>query len=118
MPKFFGFLIAGGVATIFNFTVFAILLWLGTGPYFSSATGYLSGIAVSYLINTRLVFTTGARPRVFTYYFIYLLALMLQLSLLTVLLFVGVSPLPANSMAIVVIVVVNYLVMKKLVFKD
>ena len=118
MSKFFGFVFAGGVATLLNFTVFVLLLWIGVGPYVSSATGYLSGIALSYLINTRMVFATRTRPSVFAYYFIYFLALMLQLCLLYALLLFGVNPLAANSIAIAIVVVVNYLVMKRFLFRQ
>jgi putative flippase GtrA len=118
--KFAGFALAGGAATILNYSVFLVLLNLSVDVLLASAAGYISGILLSYLINVRFVFreTTVSLGGVLRYTVIYLLALPLQLGLLSLLLSQGVPAEIANALAIVVVLVVNFLVIRRFVFSS
>ena len=118
LRRFVGFVAAGGTATILNYTLFALVYWLGVNYLVASAIGYVSGIALSYAINKLLVFTDSQhRPRQFVRYTaIYLVALAAQLGLLEIGVRLGCDPLIANAIALVIVVVGNFFVIRRFVF--
>lgn len=116
MKKLAGFVFAGGVATAFNYSIFLILLSLGWNPSLSSAVGYVSGIGVSYSINKKFVFAASKKSSFWKYSIAYLFALASQLILLNILVWSSVEVRLANAIAIIIVVFLNFLVMKKFVF--
>jgi putative flippase GtrA len=118
LGRFVGFVAAGGTATVINYALFALLYWAGMNYLLASAIGYVSGIAVSFTINKLFVFTDAkTRPRQFLRYTaIYLVALVAQLGLLEIGVRVGLDPLVANAIALVIVVVVNFFVIRRFVF--
>ena len=120
LGRFVGFVAAGGTATVINYTLFAALYWAGVNYLLASALGYVSGIAVSYTINKVLVFTdstTQTHPFL-RYTAIYLVALAVQLGLLELGVRLGFDPLIANAIALVIVVVMNFFVIRRLVFSS
>ena len=117
-PRFIGFVLAGGSATLVNYFVFLGLLSLGINYLFASGVGYVTGIGVSYVINKAIVFrqSGGARAQFARYVGAYLVALCAQLGLLWVLVSSGIIAEIANAIAISVVVVLNYFVVRKFVF--
>ncbi len=118
LAQFMGFAVAGGVATVVNYTLFLLLYSAGISYLLASAVGYVSGIAISFFINLRLVFRPEERSRgIFARYAVaYLLALFVQLGLLELLVRVGLIPELANAVAIVVVLVGNFFVIRRWVF--
>lgn len=118
--RFVGFLLAGGTATALNYAVFVVLLLAGVHHLAAATIGYLTGIALSYAINLRLVFRDAVtlRARVPRYVAAYLAALVLQLALLEALVRGGMVPLVANALALLVVVTLNYLAISRFVFPD
>jgi len=118
LRTFVGFVVAGGVATVINYGLFASLYWLGVNYLVASAIGYVSGIAVSFTINKLFVFTdsTGTRGQFLRYALIYVGALAVQLALLEVGVRAGLDPLVANAMALIIVVIGNYFVIRRFVF--
>lgn len=116
--RFVGFALAGGAATILNYTVFISLLLADVHYLAASGIGYVSGIIVSFGINRRLIFKArgAAAPQLVLYTLAYGLALVAQLALLEVLVRLGLMPMIANGVALLVVVVANYFVIKKFVF--
>ena len=119
LQQFFGFLAAGGTATLLNYAFFVFLYWLGTGHLLASAAGYVSGIAVSFTINKRLVFQAGTShdgelPRYVT---VYLLALVLQLGILELGVQAGGNPLMTNAIALAIVVMVTFFAIRRYVFR-
>lgn len=117
--RFGGFLVAGGAATVLNFAIFAVLLWLGSGHLVASAIGYVTGIALSFTINRRFVFQARTRrvSQLFRYVAIYLLALLMQLSLLSLGVQAGGDPLAVNAIALLIVVSVTYIAVRFMVFR-
>jgi len=115
---FIGFILAGGTATVINYGLFAGLYWAGANYLVASAIGYASGIAVSFTINRFLVFTESSRGshQILRYTLIYLGALGVQLALLELGVRAGIDPLIANAIALVIVVIANYFVIRKFVF--
>lgn len=115
---FAGFVAAGGTATIINYTLFAFLYWAGLNYLLASALGYVSGIAVSYTINKFIVFRESTRPahQFLRYTAIYLVALGVQLGLLELGVRLGLDPLIANALALAIVVIMNFFVIRRFVF--
>ena len=118
--RFVGFVAAGGTATVINYTLFALLYWAGVNYLLASALGYVSGIVVSFTINKLLVFRGSEKqPRQFLRYTaIYLVALGAQLGLLELGVRWGLDPLIANAVALVIVVIANFFVIRRFVFAD
>jgi putative flippase GtrA len=91
-------------------------LSLGWNPSLSSAIGYVSGIGVSYFINKRFVFAASKKASFWKYSIAYLFALGSQLVLLNIFIWVSVEVRLANAIAIIIVVFLNFLVMRKFVF--
>ncbi len=117
---FIGFVAAGGAATVVNYSIFASLYWAGMFYLVASAIGYVAGIAVSFVINRRLVFrSSGSKAKeVPRYVLAYLAALAVQLLLLEVLVRLGLDPLIANAVALAIVVVLNFFVIRRVVFRS
>ncbi len=118
LGQFVGFIVAGGSATAVNYSLFAVLYWWGVNYLMASTIGYLSGIAVSFTINRLVVFkNSGNRPhQLLRYTLIYLGALAVQLGLLETGVRLGLDPFIANAIALVIVVVVNFFVIRRIVF--
>lgn len=111
-------MIAGGTATVLNYLVFLFLLGQSVHALLASAIGYVSGIAVSFTINKFLVFSESTKPSFLRYAIVYLSALALQLALLAALIAGSLPAETANALAIMIVVVINFFIMKKFVFRD
>lgn len=116
---FVGFIAAGGTATVVNYALFVALYWGGVGYLVASAIGYVAGIAISFVINRRLVFRSrgSKRQEVPRYVIAYLGALVVQLTLLEVFVRLGLDPLIANAVALIIVVVLNFFVIRRVVFR-
>lgn len=113
-----GFVAAGGTATVINYALFATLYWVGVNYLLASALGYVSGIAVSFTINKLLVFRDSAKRsgQFLRYTAIYLVALGAQLGLLELGVQLGLDPLIANAIALMIVVLANFFVIRRFVF--
>jgi putative flippase GtrA len=118
--RFLGFVVAGGIATVVNYTIFAVLLLAGLHYLAASAIGYVSGIVVSFIINRRYVFRSIAAPgpQLVRYAAAYGVALFAQLALLELLVRLSIPPLLANGVALVIVVIGNYFLVSRVVFPD
>ena len=118
LGPFVGFVAAGGTATVINYALFVLLYWAGMNYLIASTLGYVSGIVVSFTINRYLVFRDSEKqPRQFLRYTaIYLVALVAQLGLLELGVRLGLDPLVANAIALVIVVIANFFVIRRFVF--
>lgn len=118
LKQLLGFLVSGGVATVLNYCVFWFALSQSLEPLVASAIGYVSGIVVSFTINRLFVFRRSVRPSFVKYALVYFGALCIQLIALSAFLALGLRPEIANGIAIILVVIINFFVMRKLVFSD
>ena len=114
--RIIGFVLAGGVATVLNYGIFLFLLALEFHLSLAAAIGYLSGIVVSFAINRYFVFKGSKRSSFAKYALAYLMALGGQLLLLNALVALGLVPEIANALAILVVVFLNFFLVRKLAF--
>ena len=114
--RLFGFIAAGGAATLVNYGFFLFLLSTSVHHTPAASFGYVSGIAVSYLINRFVVFRESKKSSFVRYSIAYLGALVIQLLLLNALVSFGIGAEVANAIAIAIVVVVNFFVVRKFAF--
>ena len=114
--RIFGFIAAGGAATIVNYGLFLLLLSASVHHTPAASIGYVSGIAVSYLINRFIVFRKSKKSSFVRYSIAYLAALVIQLLILNALVTFGIVAEVANAIAIAIVVVVNFFVVRKFAF--
>jgi putative flippase GtrA len=114
--RIFGFVFAGGTATILNYGIFLTLLNSSVNYTLAAGAGYVSGVMVSYLINRFFVFRHSKRANFLKYLFAYFVALAAQLTLLNLLVLLGLPPELANAIAIAVVVILNFFLVRKIAF--
>ena len=116
--QFFGFVVAGGFATVLNYGVFLLLMSIDISYLMAASVGYVSGIVVSFSLNRLVVYRSAQAVglQFARYAGIYLVALGGQLIFLAMLVRGGLEPLWANAIAIVVVVVLNFFVVRRFVF--
>ncbi|MFH1424495.1 MAG: GtrA family protein [archaeon] len=114
------FVIIGGLSTIVNYGLFALLFTLvGVHYLFAAGVGYVSGVMFSYAFNTKYTFRKKIGKTVFTYFLSYGVTLVMSLSLLMFLkVSLGIDPLIGNILTIGCITFVNFASCKFLVFNE
>lgn len=115
---FIGFVAAGGIATIVNYSLFLVMYFQGLNYMVASAIGYMSGIALSFVINRKLVFRSRGKTahESLRYALAYGVALGAQLALLEIFVRLGLDPVLGNAAALVLVVFVNFFVIRRFVF--
>jgi putative flippase GtrA len=106
----------GLINTAFGYGLYAFLVWLGLNLYLAQITAQILGAGFNYLTFGKLVFRgTRSNPAAFAgaYAFNYLLALAF---LATAHRFIA-SPYVAGFVAFVAVAGINYLVLKRFVFR-
>ncbi len=113
------FLIVGGFTTLLNYAIFAALFFLGLNYLVASATGYVTGFLIGFILFRQFTFRSESswKKQLPMQVVVYGISLLLNLGTLWVLAeAIGLSPLLANLAAIGVSTVTNFLGMKFLVF--
>jgi putative flippase GtrA len=116
--QFVGFVVAGGLATAVNYGLFILLLSLDLNYLAAASVGYLSGIVISFFLNRILVYRSSQpiSAQMSRYFLAYLAALVAHLGALEGLVRIGLSPEIGNAVAISVVVVLNFFVVRRFVF--
>lgn len=106
---------AGAINAAFGYGLFALLVWTGLGMYFAQALAHMLGVAFNYLTYSRHVFrnTPSARLRFIGSYVVNYGVSLVFLALVS--LFVA-NPYAAGPASIVLTSMVNYFILKRLVF--
>lgn len=112
------FLAVGGLSAAVDGGVFLVLSWLGVFPVLASAISFMSAFAVNYGGNRRLVFRAAGSGSLWRYITLVIVNLGLSAGLVALGILVGLSPVAAKVVSIIVIAAVNYVVMRTWVFRD
>ena len=107
---------AGIVNTAFGYGIFALFIWMGMNLYLAQITSHVLGMIFNYFTYSRHAFAghTATKTRfVLSYAGNYLLGLA---TLWGIAIFIP-SPYLAGFIATVIVSLVNYLVLKRLVFR-
>jgi putative flippase GtrA len=111
------FLTVGGLSAAIDAGGFLLLSWLGVPPVLASAIGFMSAFVVNYGGNRRIVFRTAARGSLWRYVTLVIVNLGLSAGLVALGIALGLVPVAAKAVSIVVIAAFNYAVMRLWVFR-
>lgn len=110
------YLVAGVVNTAFGYGLYAGLIWLGLDRYVAQAIGYALGTGFNYLTYSRHVFTDAA-PAKARFVASYAVNYLINLAGLKVASHAIPNPYAAGAMTTLGVVALNYLVLRRLVFR-
>jgi putative flippase GtrA len=110
------YLAAGVLNTAFGYGLYAGLLWLGLGRYGAQAMGYVLGTGFNYITYSRGVFR-DAGPAKLRFALSYAGNYLVNLAGLAIVSHFIANPYWAGAVTTMGVVVLNYLVLKKLVFR-
>lgn len=111
------FLIVGGLSAAIDAGVFVVLTWLGVPPVLASSISFLSAFVVNFKGNQQLVFRVKSnRWQLVRYIALVLVNLGLSAGLVALGVVVGLDPLLAKAISMVLIAVFNFVAMRFWVF--
>lgn len=106
---------AGIVNTAFGYGLYALLVWLGLPVFAAQLVAHFVGVAFNYFTYSRFAFpdATAARLR-FTFFYVF--TYLLGAAMLAVALQFFASPYVAGFVAVVVMSILNYIILRQFVF--
>lgn len=110
------YLVAGVINTAFGYGLYAGLLWLGLGRYGAQAIGYVLGTGFNYVTYSRGVFR-DAGPAKLRFALSYAGNYLINLAGLALVSRLVANPYAAGAITTMGVVVLNYLVLRRLVFR-
>lgn len=114
--EFIRFYQAAAINTLFGFSAYALLVWLGLNLFISQAIAHVLGVVFNYFTYSRHVFA-GRQPAKAKFLVTYVLAYFANLfALIVVSRFIS-SPYLAGLMSAIAVSMANFVVLKFLVFK-
>ena len=117
---FIKFCIVGTISTIFNYTLFYVMLTLlNINHIFSAASGYMLGLFIGFYLNKFFTFKSKKKKyfeELYKYLFIYLFSLVLGLIILESLVQLGLNPLISNLFNITFTTIFHFIGIKYFVF--
>lgn len=119
--SFVKYLIAGGGAAVAEYGSFALLYHASHRVAVANSVSYLFGLLTSFLLNRYWVFNHGQHRKVVSQMILYAILVCVNLGLINVVIIVlayfGISPYIGKLAAMAVIVVWNFVVYNKVIFR-
>lgn len=106
---------AGAVNAAFGYGLFAVLVWAGLGMYLAQALAHVLGVAFNYFTYSRHVFQ-GAPSARLRFIASYAVNYGISLAFLALASLFLANPYAAGFVSLVLTSVVNYFILKRLVF--
>jgi putative flippase GtrA len=113
--RFFGFLLAGCVNTLFGYAVYGGLVLAGVMPHMALGLGAIAGILFNFF-STGLVFASHDRRRLPRFLAVYGVFFLANVWLLDFLMHAGIGPLIAQAGAVLLFTPLTFLAMRRFVF--
>ncbi|WP_174300953.1 GtrA family protein [Caulobacter sp. S45] len=111
------FLAAGACNTLFGYSVFALLTWLGAAPLAALVGSTAAGVAFNFQTSRRLVFRSGRTGRAHRFVGIYLVLLASNWAVLSGLRRLGVPTLAAQALLLLPFAAASFAAQRVLVFR-
>lgn len=115
LVEIFRYYQAGAVNAAFGFGLYAILVWFGLGMYLAQVVAHILGVAFNYFTYSRHVFR-DAGPAKLRFLLSYGANYLISVAALASVSIIVKSPYIAGLIAIVLTSIVNYFMLKGLVF--
>jgi len=120
LKSFIRFCLVGGITTIFNYALFAGLIFLSVNYLIASASGYIFGVIIGFALNK--VFTFKSKSKRYNmefvkYLIVYTISLFLGLAFLNTQVNLGINVFIANFLTIGLTTMTNYIGSKYIVFE-
>lgn len=109
--------LAGAINLLFGYLLFAALVWFGMQVFVAQAVGHLIGVIFNYVTYSRIAFT-GQQGGKTSFAASYIVNYLISAALLWLTLKVFPSPYVAGLLVAIAVSLLNYLVLKKLVFRS
>ena len=106
---------AGIINTLFGYSLYVLLVWLGLSPYLAQLLAHVTGVAFNYVTYSRLAFP-DARTAKLRFVAFYVVTYLLSAALLALSLQFLSSPYAAGFAVAAVSSVINYLILRRFVF--
>lgn len=106
---------AGAANAAFGYSIFALLLWAGINMYLAQIIAHIIGVIFNYFTYSRHVFRTESSARI-RFVISYVANYGISLIFLALAIMVVKSPYIAGLISIILTSVVNYFILKRLVF--
>lgn len=113
-PRFSGFLLAGGVNTLFGYSVYSFQVLLGVVPHVAVAVSTVAGVIFNFL-TTSAVFRSRDLRKLPRFLVVYAFMLGVNLLLLDLAMRAGFGPLLAQAI-VLPIFTITFLAMRRFVF--
>lgn len=109
--------VAGVINLMFGYLLFAGLVWLGLQVFVAQAVGYVLGVIFNYVTYSRIAFT-GKQGGKVSFVASYVVNYLISVVFLWLALKVFPSPYLAGLVVTIAVSLVNYLVLRKWVFRS
>ncbi|SKC81848.1 Putative flippase GtrA (transmembrane translocase of bactoprenol-linked glucose) [Burkholderia sp. CF099] len=110
------FLVVGGINTLFGYSVFFVLTWMGLHYPLAIALATIAGVSFNFQSVGRLVFGGAPRSRFWRFVGVYCLIYVVNLAAVRALLEVGISVYVANAIVLLPLSLLAFLLNRRLVF--
>ena len=119
VPQPIKFLVVGGVNTVFSYSCYAGLLFIGLHYSLAALFGTLLGIVFNYLSTSRYVYNaSSASSRVIRFVLVYCLHYFVNISCLWLLKQSGFNPYLSGLILIIPMAIVSFLLLNHLVYNE
>ncbi|MFP3644416.1 MULTISPECIES: GtrA family protein [Paraburkholderia] len=112
------FLIVGGINTLFGYSVFFVLTWMGLHYPLAIALATIAGVTFNFQSVGRLVFGGAPRSRFWRFVGVYCLIYLLNLGGVRALLEIGANVYVANAIVLLPLSLLAFLLNRRLVFSN
>lgn len=117
-PRFLGFLLVGGINTVFGYSMFVLCLWLGMHYALAAAVATVLGVLFNFKSTGGLVYKNKDNSRLPWFIGVYGVVYVLNVAGLTVLLRLGIAPWLGGLLLILPCAMVSYLLNSRFVFRQ
>lgn len=115
--RFFRFLVVGGINTVFSYSLYAFLLFIGLHYLLAAIISFIISVLFNFETTGRLVFQKNDRRLLLKFIFSYVIILAISLFSLNMLVMLGISPYLAGLLNVFPVAIISFLIQRTFVFR-
>lgn len=115
--RFVRFLVVGGINTTFSYSLYALLLFMGSHYLVAGIISFIISVFFNFETTSRLVFQNSKRELLLKFIFSYVIILVISLFSLNLIIMAGINPYLAGLLNVLPVSVISFLIQKFLVFR-